>query len=35
MNRETTLATVGEGEVVGEVGVTKRGVRKATVVLTG
>ena len=29
--QEETLATVGKGEVVGEVGVAKRGVRKASV----
>ena len=28
---EETLATVGKGEVVGEIGVAKRGVRKASV----
>ncbi len=28
---EKTLATVGAGEVVGEIGVAKRGVRKASV----
>jgi len=28
---EETLATLGEGEVVGEIGVAKRGLRKASV----
>ena len=32
--QEEKLATVGKGEVVGEIGVAKRGVRKASVEVT-
>lgn len=33
-NEEGTLATLGEGDVVGEIGVAKRGLRKASVEAT-